>query len=79
MGLLIGFRSFFEWRSFSLERLEATIHLLQTLPGKTPAGMPNVNEPVVVEVTEKQSADMRTTVSGFGEAADDKLLPELDL
>ena len=46
---------------------------------ESPAGVADIDESIVVEVAEQQCADVLACVAGLGEAADDELLPELDL
>jgi len=48
--LLVCFGSFLEWRFSYFEWLKTFVHVFETLPREAAAGMPGVNEAVVVEV-----------------------------
>ena len=79
MGFLIRPRCLDEGRCFPFERFELAIHLLQSLPRESATGVADVDEAILVEVSEQNCADVLTTVARLGIATDDELLAEFDL
>src|SRR5712671_3766144 len=55
------------------------VHLFQPLSREPASGVAYVDEPILVEVAEKDGANMLAAVTRLGVPTDHELLPELDL
>src|SRR5688572_3695128 len=79
VGALVGLHRAGEWRRRSLERSEARGHVAQRIAAHAAASVADVHESVGVVVAEQQRAKMLARVARLRPAADDELLPPLDL